>query len=225
VIVSIHQSQYLPWPAFFRKIAQSDIFVVMDDVQYQKNGVQNRNKVRNKSGDFWLTIPVSGNIDDMIKDKRIADKKWKKKHFQSLSQAYAKAPYWSDYSDFFQELYQSDVFLLHEVNNAFMTYILEQLDIKTKMVLMSELEYQGEKSALVMDICSTLGATTYLSGNGSKAYLNEGEFSAAGIKIEYMESINPVYTQIHGEFISNLSILDMLFNVDKKTIKDYLNKP
>ncbi|KJZ15966.1 hypothetical protein TW85_03540 [Marinomonas sp. S3726] len=225
MIVSIHQSQYLPWPAFFKKIAQSDVFVVMDNVQYQKNGVQNRNKVRNKAGDFWLTIPVSGNIDDMIKDKKTADEKWKKKHFQSLSQAYGKAPYWDDYCDFFKELYQSDFSLLHEINNAFMVYVLEQLDISTKVILMSELECQGEKSALVMDICSTLGATTYLSGVGSKAYLNEDEFSAAEIKIEYMVSINPVYTQIHGEFIPNLSILDMLFNVDKNTIKDYLHKP
>jgi len=223
MIVSIHQSQYLPWPAYFKKIAQSDIFVVMDDVQYQKNGVQNRNKVRNKSGDFWLTIPVSGSLDDMIKDKKIADKKWKKKHFQSLSQAYAKAPYWGDYSDFFHKLYQSEICLLHEVNNAFMTYILEQLDIKTNMVLMSEIECQGEKSALVLDICSTLGATTYLSGTGSKTYLNEAAFIENGIKIEYMESVNPEYTQVHGEFIPDLSILDMIFNVDKKTVKDYLN--
>ncbi len=92
------------------------------------------------------------------------------------------------------------------------------------MVLMSEIECQGEKSALVMDICSTLGATTYLSGTGSKAYLNEAEFLEKGIQIEYMESVNPKYTQVHGEFIPDLSILDMIFNVDKETVKDYLLK-
>lgn len=222
MIVSIHQSQYLPWPAYFRKIAKSDVFVIMDDVQYQKNGVQNRNKVRNKSGDFWLTIPVSGKLDDKIKDKKIADHKWQKKHLQSLAQAYGKAPYWADYSDFFQQLYQGKLPLLHDVNSAFLHFVLDEFDLKTEVVQMSALNCSGEKSALVMDICLKQGATTYLSGTGSKDYLDEAAFNDNGISIEYLPSVNPVYRQVHGEFIPDLSFLDLIFNQDKDTIKNYL---
>lgn len=224
MIVSIHQSQYMPWPAYFRKIALSDIFVVMDDVQFQKNGVQNRNKIRNKNGEFWLTVPVSGNLNDKIKDKKIADKKWQKKHFQSLSQSYAKTPYWKDYCAFFNELFQGDIVKLHDVNNAFIYFVLEELDIKTKIVQMSSLNCKGEKSELVKNICLMLDAKTYLSGEGGRSYLDLDSFADSGIHIDFMASENPVYQQIHGEFIPNLSILDMLFNVNKETVRKYLYK-
>ena len=67
--ISIHQSQYLPWPAYFKKIAMSDKFVILDNVQFQKNGVQNRNKLRNKNGEFWITIPLSGSMKEKINEK------------------------------------------------------------------------------------------------------------------------------------------------------------
>ena len=78
--LSIHQSQYIPWPAYFKKIALSDKFIILDDVQFQKNGVQNRNKLRNKTG-ILLTIPVKGSLGDSIKDKEIAHDKWKRSIF------------------------------------------------------------------------------------------------------------------------------------------------
>lgn len=69
-IVSIHQSQYLPWAAYFKKIAFSDTFVILDNVQFQKNGVQNRNKIRNKNGEFWITLPVNNKLDEAINEKK-----------------------------------------------------------------------------------------------------------------------------------------------------------
>ncbi len=66
MIVSIHQPQYLPWLPYFSKINISDVFVFLDNVQFQKNGLQNRNELKNSSGRFWVTVPISVKLGDTI---------------------------------------------------------------------------------------------------------------------------------------------------------------
>ena len=67
-IISIHQPVYLPWLGFFEKIISSEKFVLLDDVQYEKNGFQNRNKIRTSDGDMWLTIPVKTKSKTLLKN-------------------------------------------------------------------------------------------------------------------------------------------------------------
>jgi hypothetical protein len=220
--VAIHQSQYIPWAPYFRKIATADIFVVLDEVQYQKNGVQNRNMVRNKKEAFWLTIPVTGHLSDRISDKKLSDKERSEKHWKSLVTAYAHAPYWDQYRNGLEDLYKGQYSTLGEVNGRFLDFMIEQLRIDTKIVRMSDMDVDSAKSDLILDICTALGATAYLSGVGGKAYLDESSFSDAGITIEYAEPVQPAYKQFNGDFISGLSMLDMMLNVDVSEINRYL---
>jgi len=223
-VIAIHQSQYIPWFPYLKKIALSDIFVVMDNVQFQKNGVQNRNKIRNYDGDFWLTIPVTGHIDDLILDKKIAEDHWRQKHWRSISASYSKAPYWHLYKEHLENLYKRDYTTLHQVNKCFLEFLLEALSLDTKIIYLSELQVAGTKSELVLSICKEVNATTYLSGLGGKTYLQGNDFNDAQIAIEYIESATPRYPQFHGSFISDLSILDMLFNVTQAVIKGFLQE-
>ncbi|WP_027937100.1 WbqC family protein [Anaeroarcus burkinensis] len=220
--VAIHQSQYIPWAPYLKKIVQADLFVVMDNVQYQKNGVQNRNMVRNKQGEFWLTIPVTGNLTDTILEKRLAGMTWQKKHWKSISLAYSKAPFWNCYKEELEQLYGGQYNTLYEVNQAFLSWMMRCLGITTPVVRMSELRCQGNKSELVLSICQCVNAEVYLSGNGGKAYLDEESFRQANIEVEYLSAAAPIYEQVHGEFIGGLSVLDMMFNVDAKKIEAYL---
>ena len=91
MIISIHQPQYLPWLPYYSKIARSDIFIFLDDVQYQKNGLQNRNELKNSNGRFWLTVPVSVNLGDKLNEVKIVKSGWSIKHIKSISLNYAKA--------------------------------------------------------------------------------------------------------------------------------------
>ncbi|OGR69935.1 MAG: hypothetical protein A2089_11320 [Elusimicrobia bacterium GWD2_63_28] len=222
ITVSIHQSQYIPWFPYFKKIALADIFVVMDSVQYQKNGVQNRNKVRNYDGDFWLTIPVTGKLEDQIREKRIADASWRAKHWKSLKSSYSKAPYWAPHEAELGALYAADYATLYEANNALFSFMLKAFGIGTKIVPLSDLKAGGAKSELVLNICRELGAETYVSGTGGKAYLDEASFAAARIAIRYESAASPAYAQFHGAFIPDLSALDMLFNVPQEEIRSVL---
>ena len=221
-IISIHQSQYIPWFPYFYKIAVSDVFVVMDNVQYQKNGLQNRNKIRNREGDFWLTIPVTGHLDDLINNKQIADDNWKMKHWKSIKSSYAKAPYWNLYSEQLELLYGENYRSLHDVNKCFFEFLLKVLRIETKIVYLSEMASTGSKSDLVLSICKELRASTYLSGTGGKSYLIESDFRNENIDIKYIKSISPCYPQFQGNVIADLSILDMLFNVSQTEIHAWL---
>lgn len=220
--ISIHQSQYLPWPAYFKKIAMSDKFVILDNVQFQKNGIQNRNKLRNKNGEFWITIPVSGPMQEKINEKKCADERWKKKHFQSIIQSYSKCPYWEEHKEALNSLYINSTEFLNDINISFIKYFISQLDLKTEIFLSSQLNIEGSKSDLVMNICKKLSATEYIAGLGSKDYLDQDSFSRHSIKINFLESINPIYEQIHGKFIPDLSLIDMLMNVSKKNINNYM---
>ncbi|MEI6285476.1 MAG: WbqC family protein [Bacillota bacterium] len=220
--IAIHQSQYIPWIPYFIKIARADVFVIMDNVQYQKNGVQNRNKIRNKQGDFWLTIPVTGHMSDKINEKPIKGDVWQEKHWKSLAITYSKAEFWDEYSCELEKMYAEPYRFLGEVNYRFLQFVFGRLDINTKIVKLSDLEVAGSKSELVLEICKKLGASTYISGVGAKSYIDEVNFVNNDIKIEYLKSIPPIYKQFNGEFIPGLSVLDMLFNVQSKTIKDCL---
>ena len=222
--VAMHQSQYLPWPPYFKKIAKADLFVLMDDVQYQKNGLQNRNRVRNRHDAFWLTIPVSGRLQDTIADKRIADPRWAGRHWKSLQAAYGRAPGWDRHRDALESLYAGEYATLSEANEAFLRWMLNTLGIDTPIKKLSDLAVAGTKSGLVLNACLSLGADRYLSGMGAAGYLDLAAFREAGVAIEFMEAQPPVYRQYHGDFMAGLSMVDMLMNQDAERIRDYLEK-
>ena len=220
--VAIHQSQYLPWPLYFKKMAAADLFVLMDSVQFQKNGFQNRTQVRNAPGMFWLTIPVSGHLGDTIHQRRIADPRWPVRHWKSLEAAYRRAPFWPELGPELAALYQREWHTLGEVNTLFLAFIVEKLGIRTPMVTLSELGVAGAKSELVLNICRAVGADRYLSGSGGQGYLQEEPFRQAGIAIHYLMESPPVYAQFHGPFVPGLSVLDMAFNVGLEGVRDHL---
>jgi hypothetical protein len=224
MIIGIHQSQYLPWPAYFKKMAKVDNFVILDNVQFQKNGVQNRNKLRNKNGEYWLTVPVTGSLIDLINKKRIANDIWKKKHLRSIEISYSKAPYWKDYESEIFNFFETETSFLDKFNKKFILFIAELLEIETKIIFSSSLKSTGSSSDLILNICKEVGARKYISGLGAKEYLDIKKFNVKNIEIGFLISQNPVYKQFHGDFIPDLSILDMIMNVDINNIRDYLNE-
>ena len=91
MIVSIHQPQYVPWLPYFSKIARADTFVILDNVQFQKNGLHNRNELKNSNGRFWLTVPVSAHLGDKLNEVKTVNTGWSKKHIKSIYLNYGKS--------------------------------------------------------------------------------------------------------------------------------------
>lgn len=220
--IAIHQPEHLPWLGFFHKINMADIFVVLDNVQYRRRYFQNRNKIRTKSGELYITVPVvRANRDALlIKEVRIFrnDLKWKRKNIESIFNAYSKAKYFNDYADKIREIYLRDYELLINMNLEFIKYLMQVLRIKTEIILSSSLKVNGRKENLIMNICKELKADTYISGISGKNYLNTQDFKEAGIKLIYQEFHHPIYKQLYEPFLSCMSVIDLLFNYGDKSL-------
>lgn len=203
----------MPWLGYLDKILKSDIFVFLDDVQFKKNEWQNRNRIKTAQGPQWLTVPVSFHFPEKITEVKINNEtNWKKNHNNAFITNYTKAKYSNDIVMLFSDVYGKDWEYLSELNIQVTLKLMGYLGIKTKTLRSSEMETTGTSTERLVSICRQLEADIYLSGAGGKDYLEENKFSEANIKVIFQEFKHPVYPQCFGEFISNLSAIDLLFN-------------
>jgi hypothetical protein len=214
VIVAIHQPQYLPWLPYCDKADNCDVFVYLDNVQYQKNGLQNRNQIKTATGPTWLTIPVHATLSKMIAETGIADPRWQKKHIRSIEMNYARAPHLECFSGQLKPIMERDWTILADLNIAVTDWFFERLGIKCKRVRASDLSVAGEADDLVVNICEAVGAEVYISGQGARDYQDEKKFQERGIELRYQEYRNPPYPQCYSDigFVPNLSALDLILN-------------
>lgn len=220
--IGIHQPEYLPWPGFFNKILKSEAFVILDNVQFSRGGVQNRNRIKTARGVKWLTVPLAGHQMLPIKDVNIDNSRpWSANHFTLLKGAYKNSLHFSELLDFFEDLYLNQKFTkLVDLNLRIIKYLMDYLGLKTKLILASSLKSKGQRTDLLLDICRKTGSDVYLSGQGGKRYLEEEKFKANGIQITYRDFAYPTYQQQFDEFVPNLSIVDMICNLGKtETLK------
>jgi hypothetical protein len=220
MIVACHQPNYIPWPGYFYKLKLADTFVILDSVQCPRGtSWVSRNRIKTPVGQRWLTVPVQrkGLGFQRIQDVAIDNTQgWGKKHFLSISHFYARAPYFNDYIGYFEQAYKKEWSNVADLNLTFIKQIAKWLEIDTRIVLSSELGLDSHSSELLAEICKTIGADTYLSGSGGRKYMKDEEFKKRGIDIRYC-SFNPKpYPQLWGDFLPNLSSVDLLFNCGKK---------
>lgn len=221
MIIATHQPIFLPWPGLFFKAIEADCMVLLDDVQFpQGRGWVNRNRLKNKDGEMWLRVPVwkKGRGLQIIRRVEICNETdWRKKHLQSIIHNYSDAPYLKKYFPSLESIYMQNHQLLIELNVSFIKFFWEILGIKTKLFLQSELGVSGKGFELIINICKHLRAATYLNFPVVEKYLYLDKFHQSGININFPIFHPPVYPQVWGEFIYNLSTLDMLFNCGEKS--------
>jgi len=221
MIVAVHQPQYLPWLGYFDKMDRADLFVLLDTVQFKKNEWQNRNRIKTAQGWQWLTVPVAYRFPQRINQVEINPRiNWARKHLLAMRINYSKAPYFSDYFDSFEKILSENWQGIAALNLRLVRALTELLGISTPLRLASELGNlpEGPDERLIA-ICQHLGAAVYLAGMGGKDYMNLEKFDKAGIKVVFQEFKHPVYPQLYGEFLPNLSVVDLLFNCGKQSLR------
>jgi len=216
------QPGFLPWTGFFDQLDRSEIFVIYDTVSYDRGGWRNRNRIKTQQGIQWLTVPVIVNGFPLIRDVKIDNHdNWAVKHLKSIKQNYSRAPYFKDYIGIFEEVYSKSWEYLIDIDMAFIMKIRECLGNGTTIEFASNLKIEGERTQRLVDMCLKLGATEFLEGHAGKGYLQgEGEqlFKEKGINLVYQDYKHPVYPQLYGEFVSHLSVIDLLFNCGKESL-------
>jgi hypothetical protein len=220
MIVSANQPYFAPFAGFFYKVHCSDVFVILDGVQFPRGTTWiTRNRFKNDQGTLWMTIPVwkNGLGLQRIDEVRICHEgPWARKHLAGLKQAYANAPYLSDHLDFMGKMFSAGFERILDLNLAVIRYLMRYLGIEMKMLLLSELGLKQRGDQLLIDICRHLGASTYLAQSAAQKYLNSDLFRKAGIRLKYFSPSACIYPQLWGDFIPNLSTFDLALNCGPK---------
>jgi hypothetical protein len=222
MLVGIHQLHYLPWLRYFEKIARCDVFIVLDNIQFNKNGWQNRNHVKTRDGSQLLTVPVHSQYGQMLDEVRIdSASSWRKKHLQTLRQAYGKAPFFEEYAPFLDACYGRSWTYLNELNREMLNWFLEVLSIDTPVVYASDLNVPGQATERLINLIRAVGGDRYYSGAFAlDAYLDAALLEEAQIGLELQHWSAPAYPQGSGEFIPDLAMIDLLFHCgsDSKSV-------
>lgn len=232
--VGIHQLHYFPWLGYMNKMAKSDIFIILDDVQLSDSSYMFRHKLLCKNGsEKYITIPFNKKNYMQRKFGEIELNPavpWQKNHVNFIKDSYSKAPFFKEVWDVIGGFYEKEFETLFDVTNESVMLMREMLDVKTKLIYQSELpEAAGKKNDLVLDLCKEVNADIYLSGNGARKYMDVASFENEGIKVQFQKFSLPEYNQMYSEqFVPGLCGLDMLFNIgienSKQLLKETLNQ-
>jgi WbqC-like protein len=213
VKIAIHQPQYFPWPPYVHKVMSADIFVYLDTVQFSKNGVQNRNQIKTSQGAQWLTVAVKHELGQSILDTQLASVSATVKHWKTLQANYARTPGFQRWNDELHALLHQQYLTLDEVAIASTEWMIDKLGISNKRLRASEISgTHGHASELVASICEALEGDKYLTGTGALAYLQADDFRRIDCEILVQRWQPFTYQQPHGDFIPDLSTLDLLLN-------------
>ena len=220
MIASIHQPHYFPWLGYFDKMAKADVFVLLDQVQLEKNSLMLKNRVPATNGELkFLTITADTQNYLEREYREIATKNdtvWKSRQLNALQNYYRRAAGCKEVLPLVEQFLSQEHTTVCQWTCGSIELIRELLDIRTPLIYQSAVDYDHDlrRSDLVYGICKSIGADTYFSGRGaSVAYLDREKFAENGVKIVFQDFTQPVYPQINTkEFIPGISVLDMLFN-------------
>lgn len=214
--IGILQPGYLPWLGFFEQMDSVDVFVVYDDVAYDKQGWRNRNRIKTANGVLWLTVPVHADFSETprILNVRIDNRRdWRKKHMRTIEQSYAKAPCAAAYLPPLRAVYDEPWERLVDLDVRFVRILAEALGIRSEVVRSSELGIEGDdRIDRLIRICRALDGAVFYEGASGRDYIDEERFLEAGVQVEYQSYAHPTYRQLHGEFVPYLSVVDLLLN-------------
>ncbi len=228
MILAADKPNYLPQISFFYKLIQSDQFVIADDIRFTSHDFINRSPIKSNSGETWLTVPVltRGRGGQLIKDVQIdTGRNWRRKQFKAICVNYKYTPYFEYYIDFFDGFYQKDWRYLIDLNYTAIEFLVKAMGISIPLRLSSALNIDSRGTAQIIDICKAVNCHRYLAWENDKSFLKSYLFTAAKIEIRFLEFRSETYHQQHQNFLPNLSIIDLLFNlgpIGKKMLIDSL---
>ncbi|HAP01814.1 MAG TPA: hypothetical protein DCQ93_07830, partial [Bacteroidetes bacterium] len=183
-VIGIHQPNFIPWLGYFNKIYSSDVFVILDNVDYQSgnaNSITNRTKIKTAQGELFISVPVKKNAESkLIKDIAIDNAQpWQKKMLKTIQLNYSKGKFFNEIFPLIENSLNEKTELLCALNVSLLKIFCEKLNITTPMLRASEMNLSSdEKNNRIIEICTQLGGTIYQSGSGARKYNDEEMFAA-----------------------------------------------
>lgn len=220
MIITTSRPYFAPYPGFFYKAHLADVLVILDNVQFPRGTTWiTRNRFKNDQGTWWLTVPVlkKGLGLQAINDVCIyRDDRWLHKHVAGLKHAYAHAPYFAEHMQFIETLYTTFSDRLIDFNLTIIRHLMLNLGVDTEIRRLSELNIEAAGDRLLLEINRYFSASVYLAPSSAAKYLDAGLFENAGIELRTVDFRSPVYPQLWGNFVPDLTAFDLLFNCGPK---------
>lgn len=213
MVLSSHQPNFLPYMGFFYKMAHCDVFVLSGDNQYSSKGLHNKNYIKINGRKFPITVPVKYEHPSRIDDVHICyQSDWRNEFLKTLQINYKKASHFDEVFSLVESTISNPYSRLSELNEKFIRLFADKFGLKCKILLGKDLELTEQKMDRIIEMCKKLGAGSYYSGVGGKAYNQDEKYAENGISLVYSDYV-PIQYKQHGDgFIENLSVLDYVFN-------------
>ena len=215
MVVGAHQPNYLPWIGYFYKMIHCNKFILADDVQYITHSYINRVCIKTAKGKQWITVPVltKGKGLQKIKDIKITNSQnWQHKHWRTIYLNYKYAPYFNHYAEYFEKIYQKEWIYLVDLNIELINFLRKELNITCSLSRSSDYLVPESPTKRIIEMVKKNDGSDYISGESGKNYLEEVHFIKEGINLKYSKFKATQYRQQFGNFLPNLSIIDLLFN-------------
>jgi hypothetical protein len=182
------QPYFFPYAGYFRLMLNADIFVILDCVQFPRNGWVHRNKFTDQSNKLdWLTLPLTKKPRDLT---NIVDLEFRP-NFDCIIREDLKR-----FKLFNDPMKRSFLDQVVPKNNSVISYLEETLlstlgllQIDVQIVRSSTLEIGNKIKGQdkIIEICKATGADTYINLNGGRQYYEKETFEKNGIQLKILE--------------------------------------
>ena len=207
------QPTYIPWMPFFERIYLSDIFVILDDVEFSKNSNHNRNSIMSNSKKLMLTVPIHHKSRQLIKDVKIDNSKnWKKKHWFSIKQSYEKLFFFKEIKKELEIIYSKNWIYLSELNIEIIKFLLRYFKIKKKIFISSEIQVKGTANEKLINLCKYFNTSSFMVKPETENYHPKVLFKKNNIDFKFYSNKIKSYNQKSKIFLPGLSIFDYIAN-------------
>jgi hypothetical protein len=223
------QPTYFPWAGYFNLIRSADVFVFLDDAQFERGTWHNRNRVLVNGKAHWLSVPtiregLGSSLNQVSTDEKLP---WRRKHIALLRQSYGRHAHGGEMLDLAERAI-GDVGdkLLVSLNIRIITECCRLLHIRTPLLRASELGVLGMRSVRIARICDHLKCDEYLSPPGALEYLVEDGFCSLTPARLLVQEFQPEPYEQRGTtgFVSHLSIIDVLANLGWEEAAGYVGR-
>jgi len=229
--LAIMQPYFFPYLGYFQLINAVDKFIFYDDVNFIKQGWINRNKILLNNKEFLFSIPIKNiSPNKKINETEIASKqyeKWMEKFLRTIYSAYNKAPSFDIVNSMIEKTIEDNFEYISKLTIESIKNVCNYLNIETTFELSSESYSDSlgfEKAERLIDICKKNNADHYINPIGGMEIYTKEVFEKKNVKLSFLSTNNIKYDQYGGEFISNLSIIDIMMFNSKDRIIEMLNK-
>ena len=222
------QPYFMPYIGYFQLINSVDKFIIYDNIQYTKKGWINRNRILINGKDQLITLPIKKDSDYLNVVERKLSESWEKdknKTLNIIKASYSKAPYFEEsYNLISKCLNNPEVNLFRFIYDSIIL-INEYLEIKTQIVISStiDVDHTLKSQDKVLSLCKSQNADVYINSIGGIELYDKETFKQNKIELNFIKSTSFQYKQFNNEFVSWLSIIDVLMFNSKEQIKEYLN--